>query len=88
MILIKRCFSHEKNSFGQKGIFAFVEKMFHKQPQNSSSQEFGFTLAVNATALFPLTRSAINSVVIDTEYIVSHCFIEQHSLPERHYPEY
>lgn len=60
MILIKIYFSHEKNSFGQKGIFAFVEKMFHKHLQNSSSQEFGFTLTVNATALVPLTHSEYN----------------------------
>lgn len=61
VILTIICFSYEKkNSFGQKDIFAFVEKMFHKHPQNSSSQEFGFTLTVNATTLFPLTRSEYN----------------------------
>lgn len=53
-------FLWKKNSFGQKDIFAFVEKMFHKHPQNSSSQEFGFTLTVSATTLFPLTRSEYN----------------------------
>lgn len=44
----------------KKAFLLLLKKMFHKHLQNSSSQEFGFTLTVNATALVPLTHSEYN----------------------------